>query len=113
VPGRRPRGAQDDGEVRRVNADGTAIRATLTFDVVAAPGQQGAEAEDRPNPARALGGLMGRLKKKKDEEPAAAGGGAKNPNRKTVFTSTTEIVKASGTAAPADVAIPAGFKPKG
>src|SRR5688500_17459216 len=54
---------------KRVNAEGTAIRATLTFDAVGVPGQQGAEAgEDRPNPAKALGGLMGRLKKKKDDE---------------------------------------------
>jgi hypothetical protein len=100
---------------KRVNADGTAIRATLTFDAVGVPGQQGAESgEDRPNPAKALGGLMGRLKKKKDDEPpAGAGGAAKNPNRKTVFTSTTEIVKAAGTASPSEVAIPAGFKPKG
>jgi len=98
---------------KRVNTDGTAIRATLTFDAVAPPGQAGAEAEEnRPSPARAIGGLMGRLKRKKDDDAAPAAS-ATNANRKTVFTSTTEIVKATGTAAPAEVAIPAGFKPKG
>jgi hypothetical protein len=98
---------------KRVNTDGTAIRATLTFDAVAPPGQAGAEAEEnRPSPGRALGGLMGRLKKKKDDDAAPAGAEARSKNRKTVFTSTTEIVKAAGTAAATEVAIPAGFKPK-
>ena len=98
---------------KRVSADGTAIRAILTFDVVGAPGQAGAEAEERPSPGRMVGGLLGRMKKKKEDDPAASGPAkAKDPNRKTVFTSTSEIVKAAGTASPTDVAIPAGFKPR-
>ena len=90
-------------------------------DTVADPRQRGSaedeeEAASAANQAaKALGGLMNRMRKKPAEEPAKDAketkpASAKTKGGKMLFTSNTELLSASGNAAAADVALPAGFK---
>jgi hypothetical protein len=53
-----------------------------------------------------MGGLVNRMKKKRGDDENTASG------RSTFFTTTTEVLKATASATPNDVAIPAGFKPR-
>jgi hypothetical protein len=94
--------------------DGSSVRTTLTYESVPDPRVRAEEAEEAsPGDAavKALGGLMGRMRKKpaEDSEKASPSKSAapKTPSGRTLFTSTTEVLAAGATGA--DVAIPAGF----
>lgn len=100
---------------KRSALEGTAILTKMTFETVVGSDpsthQQQAKAEEESSPtsvsSAVIGGLMGRMKKRQEEKKAAEG---KNPNRNTLFDSTTEVTRATATAAASDVAIPATFK---
>ncbi|HXG90305.1 MAG TPA: hypothetical protein VNJ02_18415 [Vicinamibacterales bacterium] len=84
---------------------GTAISTTLTFDAVKPAQQVQAEREPEAKPrGLGLGGMLGGLAKK-----VAKKEGDDKP-RSTFMTATTEVLKMSNDVAPADLAIPAGFK---
>lgn len=84
--------------------DGEAIRTTLVFETVAAPGQQGEEEES--SSSGLVGGLLNRAMKKRQESK----GEAAQPGRSKLFESTTELLSASKDAG--EVAVPAGFRQK-
>jgi hypothetical protein len=89
---------------RRGSFEGTAIRTEMKLETVADPR---AKSDDSSSSAGGvMGGLLSRMKKRRSDDDASAGAG----ERSTFFTSTTEVLKANGTATPSDVAIPAGFK---
>ena len=96
----------------KASLEGSAIRTTLTFESVPDPRARGEEAE-AASPgeaaAKALGGLMGRMRRKPQTEEAEApkAGGAKTPAGRVLFTSNSEVLSAGATGA--DVALPAGF----
>ena len=86
---------------KRQAFDGEAIRTTLTFETVGAPGQE--SEEQSASPAGMVGGLLrGAMKKRRQDK------GEAEANRSRLFESTTEILSVSTDAG--DVAIPAGFK---
>lgn len=85
---------------KRSSFEGDAIRTTLTFESVAAPGQQAEEEES----AGLVGGLLRGAMKKRQER----NGNAPAPGRSRLFESTTEVLAASNDAG--DVGLPAGFK---
>jgi hypothetical protein len=96
----------------RASFDGTPIRTRMTFETVTGTDQpkESAQKDDSQSaPAAVIGGLFNKMKQrqaeKKSEEPA-------DPNRAQLFDSTVEVLKATGSASAADVAIPAGFKEK-
>jgi hypothetical protein len=90
---------------KRGSFDGEAIRTTLTFETVAAPGQQGEQEEE--SSGGIVGGLLNRAMKKRQENK----GEASQPGRAKLFESTTELLSVSKDAG--DVSVPAGFKQKG
>jgi hypothetical protein len=77
--------------------EGEAVRTTLIFESVAAPGQQAQQEES----GGVVGGLLNRAIKKRQGTNA-------EPGRSKLFESTTELLAASANAG--DVGIPAGFK---
>lgn len=90
---------------KRGSFDGDAVKTTLTFESVAAPGQQAEAAEEDNSPAGMVGGLLrGAMKKRQEKKEGAAA----TPGRSKLFESTTEILSASNEAG--DLSIPAGFK---
>jgi hypothetical protein len=95
-----------------VKMDGTAIQTVTTIDAVksaeeVAQQQQSSE-ESKPQPApTGLGGLLAKKMMQKQQEKKAQND---SPNRATIMTTTTEVLKVSTELAPTDVAIPAGFK---
>ncbi len=98
---------------KRSSFDGTPIRTNMKFEVAAGSDQpkEQAKSEEREEPtsvaAAALGGLMNRMKQRKQEKSAESGQAA-TPGRSELFTSTTEMISASTSAA--DVALPANFR---
>ena len=89
--------------------DGTAIMTTVTMDAVKSDeqvAQQTTTTTTAGKPATGLGGLLGGLAKK----AAAKKGDDESKARTTFMTSTNEVLKIATTVAPADVAVPAGFK---
>lgn len=103
--------------------DGSAVRTELTFETVAGPGdgeddEEEEEAASAANEAaakaaKAIGGFMNRMRKRgAAEEPAKEekAAEAKSKGGSVLFTSSTELVSASGSASASDVAIPDGFK---
>jgi hypothetical protein len=105
---------------KSANFDGAPVRTVMTFETVAAAGSRNeAKAESEPNDpssaaAAAIGGLFKKIQKKREASSETATESAKpsDPNRSKLFDSTSELLKASPTAAAADVAIPADFKQK-
>ncbi|HEY0160354.1 MAG TPA: hypothetical protein VGF28_23915 [Thermoanaerobaculia bacterium] len=87
---------------KRGSFEGEPVRTTLTFETVAAPGQQ-AEAQD-DSAGGVVGGLLNRAIKKRQESK----GEAAKPGRSKLFESTTELLSASNDAG--DLSLPAGFK---
>jgi hypothetical protein len=85
---------------KRSAFEGDAIRTTLTFESVAAPGQEAEEEES----AGLVGGLLRNAMKKRQEKK----GDAPAPGRSRLFESTTEVLSASSDAG--EVSVPAGFK---
>jgi len=97
--------------VEGAKMDGTAVLTTITIDGVKSAEQMALEAKQRQDDSKvsvsggvsgALGGLARRAARKKIE-------GDPKP-RASIMTSTTEILKVTTAVAPADVAVPAGFK---
>jgi hypothetical protein len=90
---------------KKSNLDGTAIRTIMTFEAVAGSNQTASE--DSPSPAAAIGGLLGRIRKRRDEgkddKPS-------DPNRSTMLTTNTELLKATTSSSADAVAIPSNFK---
>jgi len=89
--------------------EGTAIQTTVTMDAVKSAEQLAQETKEEAKPSSGGGGLSGRLggmlAKKigpKKEEPGKT--------RSTFMTTYTEVLKVATDVAPADVAVPAGFK---
>ncbi len=96
-------------QAEKVNMDGTAILTTMTLDAVKSPeqmSQQQRESESSDNsPARGIGGLIGRrIMRKKEENPSQA------PNRATIMTMNSELLKVTPDVTAADLAVPAGFR---
>lgn len=78
---------------KRSHFEGTPIRTNLTFESVSGT-------EEQPQQESAgLGGLMSRMHRRREGEV----------QRSTLFESQSEVLKATGSASAADVAIPAGF----
>ena len=99
---------------KRSSLNGTPIRTAMNFETVTGTdtaSQQTAQNDNSPQPTSVtgavMGGLMNRMKQRREQQKAASG---ESPNRSTLFESTTEVLRASSTAAAADVAIPANFK---
>lgn len=87
---------------KRGTLDGDAVRTTLTFETVAAPGQE--TTQDGEEAGGLVGGLLrGAMKKRQEKKGDAPGAG-----RSRLFESTTEVLSASNSAAGAE--LPAGFK---
>jgi hypothetical protein len=97
---------------KRVDLSGSAIRTKMTFDSVASPEQQKAQAsEEQESTPTSVGGLLGGLGKKMMKKKEAPAAGAA-PGRTTMFTSTTTIVSAGSSVPDAEVTIPADCKEK-
>ena len=94
--------------------EGSAVKTILTYETVADPRARGSESDEAASPSdaavKAIGGLMGRMRKKPAEETSEApakSGAAKTPNGRMLFNSQTEVLNAAATGA--DVSLPAGF----
>ncbi|MBV8518536.1 MAG: hypothetical protein JO197_14150 [Acidobacteria bacterium] len=90
---------------KRSSFEGDAVRTTLTFESVAAPGQE-AKDEDSGG-GGVVGGLLSRAMKKRN---SGSGDAASAPGHSKLFESTTDVLRASTSAS--DVALPADFKQK-
>ena len=94
--------------------EGTPIQTITTMDAVKSEEQVAEEAKssgggDKPTPPPgSVGGLLGGFAKKMAQKKA--GGDDTNKARATFMTTTTEVLKVVTDVAPADVAVPAGFK---
>jgi hypothetical protein len=87
---------------KRGTFEGDAVRTTLTFETVAAPGQEAEEQESAGLVGGLLRGAMKKRQEKKGDAPAAG--------RSRLFESTTEVLSASNSAS--GVELPGGFKQK-
>jgi len=98
--------------------DGTSILTTTTMDAVKSAEQVQQEAKSATSTqddsdakpqgvSGALGGLLARRMKKNNDDANKDG---KDKARATFMTSTHEVLKVATDVAPADLAIPAGFK---
>ena len=93
--------------------DGTAIQTTTTMDAVKSEEQIAEDAkagsnDSKPSPSGGVSGLLGGFAKKVAAKKM--GGDDANKPRATFMTATTEVLKVVTDVAPADVAVPAGFK---
>ncbi len=93
--------------------DGTAIQTTTTMDAVKSAEQIAEEAKANDNdgkaaPSGGVGGLIGGFGKKIAQKKMGGDDAAKP--RSTFMTVTNEVLKVVTDVAPADVAVPAGFK---
>ena len=97
--------------------DGTAILTTTTMDAVKSAEQMQQEAKSSAQDdtdakpqggvSGAVGGFLARRMKKNNDDASKEG---KDKARATFMTSTHEVMKVATDVAPADLAIPAGFK---
>jgi hypothetical protein len=98
---------------KSANFDGAPIRSVMTFEAVTGSEAKASNQRESDEPssvaAAAIGGLFKKIQKKRD---ASSDENAKpsDPNRSKLFDSTTELLKASGTASAAEVAVPPDFK---
>jgi hypothetical protein len=93
--------------------NGTPIRSTVTYESVAPPGgsaeekESGSTLDPAAGAAKMIGGMLARRSRKseasEESKPSA-------PNRSMLFTSTSELRKATLTADDAALAIPADYK---
>jgi hypothetical protein len=92
--------------------DGTAIETTTTLDAVKSAEQLAEEAKagdnDKPAASGGAGGLLGGFAKKMAQKKMGGDDAAKP--RVTFMTMTSEVLKVVTEVAPADVAVPAGYK---
>ncbi len=90
--------------------DGTPIMTTLTMESVKSAEQMAAEQkqgeESKSANSGTVGGLLGGLARRVAKKDEAAGPKA----RATFMTTTNEVLSVATAVAPADVALPAGFK---
>jgi hypothetical protein len=102
----------------RVDMSGLPLLATMTVQAVKSEQQvadeQRTAADDGGSGggggiAGGVGGMLARRMARKKESPEA-GAGAQHPNRATIMTSTSEVLKISDSVTDADVALPAGLK---
>jgi hypothetical protein len=91
----------------RGSFEGTPVRTILTFDTVPGPATQQTASSDE-QPASGAGAVFGGLMKKMKERRSSSSEGA--GEKSTMFDSTSELLKATTSAASEDVALPAGFK---
>jgi len=88
--------------------DGTAILTTVTMDAVKSAEQIAQEAKEESKPSGGggisgrLGGMLAKKIGPKKDEPGKT--------RSTFMTMNTEVLKVATDVAPADIAVPAGFK---
>ncbi len=92
--------------------DGTAILTTTTIDGVKSAEQVAAEQKQRdsdskPSASGGVGGLVGGFAKRMAQKKMQ---GDEVKERATLMTITNEVLKVTTDVAPADVAVPAGFK---
>jgi hypothetical protein len=101
--------------------DGTSILTTTTMDAVKSAEQLQQEAKSSTstqddNDAKPQGGVSGAVggflarRMKKNNDDASKDGGSKDKAHATFMTTTHEVLKVATDVAPADLAIPAGFK---
>ena len=93
--------------------EGTAVMTTTTMDAVKSAEQIAEDAKAGDNDSKSgasggVGGLLGGFAKKIAAKKM--GGDDANKARATVMTMTNEVLKVATDVAPADVAVPAGFK---
>ena len=94
--------------------EGTPIQTTTTMDAVKSEAQVAEEAragagdDGKSAASGGVGGLLGGFAKKMAQKKS--GGDDANKTRATFMTTTTEVLKVVTDVAPADVAVPAGFK---
>jgi hypothetical protein len=93
--------------------EGTPIQTTTTMDAVKSEAQIAEDAKSGGDDSKSaasggVGGLLGGFAKKMAQKKA--GGDDANKARATFMTTTTEVLKVVTDVAPADVAVPAGFK---
>src|SRR6185295_10971376 len=84
--------------------DGTAIMTTVTVDSVKSADQVAQESKSTEENKGTVGGLLGGLARRAQRKPAG------DEKRSNFMTSTTEVLKVATSVAPADVAIPMGFR---
>jgi hypothetical protein len=94
--------------------EGTPIQTTTTMDAVKSEAQIAEEAKSGGDDSKSaasggVGGLLGGFAKKMAQKKAGGGDDA-NKARTTFMTTTTEVLKVVTDVAPADVAVPPGFK---
>jgi len=93
--------------------EGTPIQTTTTMDAVKSEAQIAEEAKSGGDDSKSaasggVGGLLGGFAKKMAQKKT--GGDDANKARATFMTTTTEVLKVVTDVAPADVAVPPGFK---
>ena len=93
--------------------EGTPIQTTTTMDAVKSEAQIAEEAKSGGDDSKSaasggVGGLLGGFAKKMAQKKT--GGDDANKARATFMTTTTEVLKVVTDVAPADVAVPTGFK---
>ncbi len=93
---------------------GTPIQTVTTMDAVKSAEQMAQEAkstqdDSKGKPPSSVGGMLGGFMAKKIQKKAAGGDDA-NKARATFMTMTSEVLKVVTDVAPADVAVPVGFK---
>jgi hypothetical protein len=89
-------------ESEKVNTEGTSVASALTITAWKSA-QQVAQSEKEDSQPTGLGGFLAKKMMKK---------GDPSDPRTNLMTSTTELLKLTPDASPADVALPSGFKPK-
>lgn len=95
--------------------DGTAILTTVTMDGVKSEEQMAEEAKQKSDDTKktasdsGIGGLAGRFARRMAEKKMS-GGDSDAKSRATIMTMTNEVLKVTTDVAPADLAVPAGFK---
>ena len=93
--------------------DGTAIQTTTTMDMVKSAEQiaeeaKAGESDNKSSASGGVGGLLGGFAKKMAQKKMGGDEAAKP--RATFMTTTNEVLRVVTDVAPADVAVPAGFK---
>lgn len=85
--------------------EGTPIMTTLTVDSVKSADQIAQESRQNDDSKGSVGGLLGGLARRAQRRSAD-----QDNKRANIMTSTTEVLKVTTSVAPADVAVPAGFR---